>query len=80
MPEEQDVNTALYQLAGRCYLDRQYELAIKCLLAVLQNDPVPDVFAQCSLDLARIYTEYTDDVKKAQQTLLQLVRLCRGSC
>lgn len=77
MPAEQEVNAALYQLAGRCVLDYQYEMALKCLLAVLQNDPVPDDFAQCSLDVARIYIEHTDEMQKAQETLLQLVRSSR---
>ena len=74
MSGQQGVNRALYQLAGRSLADSQYAMAIQCLLAVLENDPDPDDFAQCSLDLARIYIDYTEDTHKAQEKLLQLVR------
>jgi hypothetical protein len=74
MTGQQGVNKALYQLAARSVVDSQYELAIRCLLAVLENSPDPDEFVQCSLDLARLYIEYTDDCHKAQEKLLQLVR------
>ena len=61
MSGQQGVNRALYQLAGRSLADSQYAMAIRCLVAVLENEPDPDDFAQCSLDLARIYIDYTED-------------------
>lgn len=75
MTGQQGVNRALYQLAGRSLVDCQYDLAIRALVAVLENEPDPDDFAQCSLDLARIYIENTEDTQKAQERLLQLVCL-----
>lgn len=83
MTDQQGVNRALYQLASRSVVDSEYELAIKCLIAVLENQPDPDDFAHCSLDLARIYIEHTEDSHKAQERLLQLVRPLfrfRGPC
>lgn len=73
MAGQQGVNRALYQLAGRSLVDSQYDLAIRCLIAVLENEPDPDDFAQCSLDLARIYIDHTEDTHRAQERLLQLV-------
>ena len=74
MNGQQGLNRALYQVAGRSLDDCQFDLAIRCLVAVLENEPDPDDFAQCSLDLARIYIDYTEDTDKAQEKLLQLVR------
>lgn len=73
MSKQYDVNKSLYRVAGRCVNEGQYTLAISCFLAILGNDPVPDDYVLCSLDLARVYIEHTTNIEEAQKVLKQLV-------
>lgn len=70
---KQDVNKSLYRVAGRCVNEGQYTMAIKCFLAILSNDPVPDDYVLCTLDLARVYIDHTTNIDDAQKILKQLV-------
>lgn len=72
---KQDVNKSLYRIAARCVNEGQFTLAINCFVAVLSNDPVPDDYVLCTLDLARIYIDHTTNGEEAQRLLKQLVRI-----
>lgn len=72
---KQDVNKSLYRIAARCVNEGQYTLAIQCFLAILGNDPVPDDYVLCTLDLARMYIDHTTNGEEAQKLLKQLVRI-----
>jgi len=64
----------LLEAAAQCEADGLPAAGIKCLLAVLAADPLPEVLVRGSLQLADLYLRHTHNVEDARQLMHKLVR------
>lgn len=69
-----DANEALFELALRCRQREQHTACIKCLLGIMDNDPLPDIKRKSGLLLVDMYIKYTENVAEARSVLNTLVR------
>jgi hypothetical protein len=69
-----DANEALFELALRCREREQHTATIKCLLGIMENDPLPDIKCKSGLLLVDMYIKYTENVAEARSVLNSLVR------
>ena len=70
--------STLLSLATQCEEEGMYDGSMKCLLAILSADPLPDVMIRASAMLADLYTNHTHNIVDAKQLMHQVV--CFPNC
>lgn len=68
--------SALFELARQSEESERPAESIKCMLAVLSTDPLPELRLRAAFELSRLYMAFTSNMQQAKEVLHKLVRAC----